>query len=209
MFLKKFFLSTLYATLYAFFCLFAIVFVVATVSCSTTGFSAQKNISRNIDGRGVLSAAELVSFFMTNTSGVDKAKVQRLANYYVSEAFAEGINSDVAFAQMCLETGYLHFGNLVTPDMNNFCGLGAIDAAHPGERFATEQLGVRAHIQHLHAYGTTRALKNECIDNRYRYVNPRGKAPTIFELAGTWAADRQYGTKLDAILSKMETTIRN
>lgn len=204
MFLKKFFLSTLYATVYSFFCLFSIVFVVATISCGTTGFPTQKNISRNIDGRGVLSAAELVSFFMTNTSGVDKAKVQRLANYYVSEGTAEGINSDVAFAQMCLETGYLHFGNLVTPDMNNFCGLGAIDAAHPGERFATEQLGVRAHIQHLHAYGTTRALKNECIDNRYRYVNPRGKAPTIFELAGTWAADRQYGAKLDAMLARME-----
>ena len=36
----------------------------------------------------------------------------------------KGSNSDVAFAQMCLETGFLRFGGLVTMDMNNFCGLG-------------------------------------------------------------------------------------
>lgn len=129
-----------------------------------------------------------------------------MAKFYVEEAAAEGINSDVAFVQMCLETNYLRFGNLVSAEMHNYCGLGAIDENHRGEIFETERLGVRAHIQHLHAYGTTSdfVLKNALIDSRYKYVNPRGKAPTVFELAGTWAADKEYGRKLDALLSALE-----
>ena len=89
--------------------------------------------------------------------------------------------------------------------MHNYCGLGSIDAAHPGERFATRQLGVRAHIQHLQAYGTkTAILKNPLVDKRYKWVQPRGKAETIFQLAGTWAVDPDYGKKLDVLLSRME-----
>ncbi len=160
-------------------------------------------ISIFIAARGVCSPSQLTAFFMANNPNADRAKVQRMAQYYVAECAVEGINSDVAFCQMCLETGFLRFGGLVTEDMNNFCGLGSIDAEHPGNSFATEELGVRAHVQHLHAYGTTGTLVQECIDPRYKWVTPRGKAPTIYELAGTWAADRQYGEKLAVLLSRL------
>jgi len=156
-----------------------------------------------IAGSGTRSAEQLVAFFMANNPEGNREKVERMAGYYVRECAVEGINSDVAFVQMCLETGFLRFGGLVTEDMNNFCGLGAIDAEHPGNRFETEELGVRAHVQHLHAYGTTADLVQECIDNRYKWVKPRGKAPTIYELAGTWAADRQYGEKLAVLLDRL------
>ena len=154
-----------------------------------------------------MTAEELYLYFMSQNPEADREMIIRLSKYYIEEARTEGINSDCAWAQMCLETGYLRFGNLVTPEMHNYCGLGAIDAEHPGEVFETEQLGVRAHIQHLHAYAKPEseenALKNELIDKRYKWVNPKGKAPTIFELAGTWASDRAYGEKLDAILERM------
>ncbi|MCR4714172.1 MAG: glucosaminidase domain-containing protein [Treponemataceae bacterium] len=158
------------------------------------------SVSLRIDSAGQKTAEELVSFFMNRNPAADRQKVERLARFYVEEGAAEGINSDIAFVQMCLETGYLKFGGLVTVDMNNFCGLGAMDKEHRGNVFETEQLGVRAHIQHLHAYGTTRELVNECIDNRYKYVKPRGKAPFVFGLAGTWASDKQYGEKLRKLL---------
>ncbi len=163
-------------------------------------------VSRNLSGRGIKSERQLTRFFMSNNPGADKKTVRRMAKLYVAEAAAEGINSDCAFVQMCLETGFLRYGGLVTKEMHNYCGLGAIDAEHPGEVFATEAEGVRAHIQHLHAYATTEdvPLVNECIDRRYKWVNPRGKAPSVFELAGTWAADKDYGTKLDALLSRLE-----
>jgi hypothetical protein len=126
-----------------------------------------------------------------------------MASYYIEEARKEGINSDVAFVQMCLETGFLKFGGLVTGDMHNYCGLGAIDSSQRGERFPTEEIGVRAHVQHLHAYALTTPLKGELVDPRYKYVQPRGKAPDIFGLAGTWASDKAYGQKLDALLEDL------
>lgn len=165
-----------------------------------------KEISRNLTDKGIKKDKELVKFFMANNNQISKKEIKKMAKYYIAECNIEGINSDCAFVQMCLETGFLRFGNLVTPDMHNYCGLGAIDAEHPGERFETVQDGIRAHVQHLQAYATTEdcVLKNECIDNRYKWVK-RGRAPTIFELAGTWAADQAYGQKLDGLLSKLET----
>lgn len=87
--------------------------------------------------------------------------------------------------------------------MNNFCGLGSIGPGQPGLSFPNERIGVRAHIQHLHAYGSTAALVQELVDSRYRYVSPRGKSPTIGALGGTWAADRQYGEKLAVLLGRL------
>lgn len=180
----------------------AILFLLA--SCASVQSKVECN--RTIAAKGVKSASELAAFFMTQNPSADKAKVHRLAKYYVQEGNYEGINSDVAWVQMCHETGFLRFGGLVTEDMNNFCGLGAIDKDNRGESFETEQLGVRAHIQHLHAYGTTadKKLRHEIIDRRYRFVNPRGKAITVFELSGTWASNKDYGYHLDSLLSRLE-----
>ena len=166
-----------------------------------------KIVSRSLTGRGVMTAQELVDFFMMNNPEADRENVELLAGLYVEEAGMEGINSDCAFIQMCHETGFLQYGNLVTPDMHNYCGLGAINEEQRGLVFETEQLGVRAHVQHLHAYATTAdvVLVNECIDPRYRYVNPRGKSPTIEGLAGTWAADRQYSEKLEQLIVRLES----
>ena len=163
-------------------------------------------ISRSITGRGIKSEKELYKFFMKNNRKASKRKVKRLAKYYVEEAEIEGINSDVAFVQMCHETGFLRFGNLVTEDMNNFCGLGSTDAQHRGERFATERLGVRAHIQHLQAYATTEdtPLSQELVDPRYSWVHRTRLVTDIFGLTGTWATDPEYGQKLDALLTRLE-----
>ena len=64
---------------------------------------------------------------------------------------------------------------------------------------------MRAHIQHLHAFATKdKKLRNKLVDPRYKYVQPRGKAPTVWKLAGTWAMDKNYGNKLDALLKELE-----
>jgi hypothetical protein len=156
--------------------------------------------SRSIEGRGIKSVAQLTAFFLQKNPHYNKMEIHRLAEFYVREAAIEGINSDVAFVQMCLETGFLTFRGLVKPEMHNYCGLGAIDTSRPGEWFPDELTGVRAHIQHLHAYGTTRLLRQQVVDPRYHYVS-RGKASEIYQLAGTWAADREYGNKLERLLS--------
>lgn len=168
--------------------------------------SAGKGVmpSSVIAARGIKSADSLAAFFMNERPSADAAKVKRLAALYIEEALYEGINSDAAFAQMCLETGFLRFGGLVSEDMHNFCGLGAIDASQRGNRFSSEREGVRAHIQHLKAYGSTEELNMPLIDPRYKWVQPKGKALTVHGLSGTWASDPLYGKKLAGILERMK-----
>lgn len=163
-------------------------------------------LSRQLIDQGKLSPERLCKYFMSQNPDAYEPIIDLLAHYYYDEAAEEGINSDVAFAQMCLETGYLTYGNLVQPEWHNYCGLGAMDKEHPGEQFETELMGVRAHIQHLQAYATTEetTLNNELIDPRYSWVHKTKFVEDIFGLAGTWATDKQYGNKIDAILSKME-----
>ncbi len=156
-----------------------------------------------IMGMGGVGERRLIAFFLENNPTADRAKVARMAAYYVEEANLEGVNPDVAFMQMCLETGFLRFGGLVTEDMNNFCGLGSIGPGQPGNRFPDERTGVRAHVQHLKAYGSPEALVGTAVDPRYRYVNPKGKSPLVAGLSGTWAADPQYGAKLSALLARL------
>ncbi len=198
------FVSAFRRAFQSFLLLMLAVFSASLFSCRS--IPVKKNISRNITGAAVMSERQLAVYFLSQNPKASVEQVKRLAHYYREEGAAEGINSDVAFAQMCLETGFLRFGKLVTPDMHNYCGLGAIDETIRGEAFENEQQGVRAHIQHLHAYALdeTVPLKQPLIDNRYKLVQPRGKSPTIFELTGTWAADPQYGQKLDNMLSRME-----
>ena len=176
-------------------------------SCKTTPRALQKiELSRKLLAQGQLTAQQLAAFFLSRNPETDKAFIKQFAQYYIDEAAAEGINSDAAFAQMCLETGFLRFGGLVQPEFHNYCGLGAMDAEHPGEIFETEELGVRAHIQHLQAYATTEDIKlhKELVDPRYNWVHKTKYIQTIYELAGNWATDPQYGQKLEANLVNME-----
>ncbi len=166
-------------------------------------YSGNTSSAGAIMGMGQAGEARLVSFFFENNRTADRAKVSRMASYYIEESSAEGVNSDVAFAQMCLETGFLRFGGLVTVSMNNFCGLGSIGPGKPGVSFPDERTGVRAHVQHLKGYATAKPLAQGAADPRYRYINPKGKAPTVASLSGTWAADRAYGTKLAELIEKI------
>lgn len=166
----------------------------------------RQECSRNLLGKGIKNENELAEFFRSVNPSVSKNQIKEFAGLYIREAAVEGINSDVAFVQMCLETGFLRFGNLVVPQMHNYCGLGAMDAEHPGEWFETEQLGVRAHIQHLQAYATTAdvPLKQELVDPRYSWVHKAKFAQTVYDLAKNWAMDPDYGVKLNVMLERLE-----
>jgi hypothetical protein len=133
---------------------------------------------------------------------------------YLSEGKAEGVRGDVAFAQSCLETGNFTFsGSAVTLSQNNFCGMGVTSNGVKGNSFDTPQLGIRAQVQHLKAYASTDALKNTCVDPRFRYVtrgcaeyaewlgqkeNPAGKG---------WATGTGYGEKILTILKGILGTV--
>ena len=154
-------------------------------------------------GKGKAEADLLASFLLNENENADREFTEALAVYYIAEAKTEGINHDIAFVQMCLETGFLRFGGLVVPEMNNFCGLGAIGPGEEGLWFPSVELGVRAHIQHLQAYASEDPLRGELVDPRYRFVR-RGSAPLVQGLAGTWAADTLYAEKIELIFERLE-----
>jgi hypothetical protein len=160
------------------------------------------DVPEHIMGNGRTPGEKLARFLVLHNPQADPAFVEDLAGFYEEEAAAEGVNHDVAFAQMCLETGFLRYGGLVTADMNNFCGLGAIGPGQNGEVFPDPRTGVRAHIQHLKAYATEEPLKGTLVDPRYRWVK-YGSSPTIQGLSGTWAADRDYAGKIGNILRRL------
>jgi len=160
-----------------------------------------------IMGEGLATVEDLVAFFLRNNPRADEAEVREMASDYIEECVLEGVNWDVAFVQMCLETGFLRFGGLVTEDMNNFCGLGSVSARQTGLRFPDRRTGIAAHVQHLKAYGSTEPLVGVPVDPRFDYVQPRGKAPTVSGLSGTWAADLSYGEKLSVLLDSLYGSI--
>jgi len=156
-------------------------------------------------GKGRLDSRALSNFLLCTNPLVEKSLADNLAEIYIEEAEIEGVNHDVAFSQMCLETGFLSFGGQVTPDMNNFCGLGTTGEGIKGASFPNPRLGVRAQIQHLKLYATEAPLKQENVDPRRRFVRP-GSAPTIEGLSGSWAEDRDYAKKIRMILNRLYET---
>jgi hypothetical protein len=186
----------------------AVCAVLLAVSCATSplergGLPPVKPESpEKIMGKGLVPQDRLAAFVLWHNTAIDPGFVDTLSGIYIEEAASEGVNHDVAFAQMCLETGFLRYGGDVRPEQNNFCGLGATGGGEPGLFFPDPRTGVRAHIQHLKAYASDEPLKQELVDPRYRYVR-LGSSPDIHGLAGTWAADRRYSEKIADILQRL------
>ncbi len=154
-----------------------------------------------IMSRGNTSQVQMIMFLKANNEdGLNQ--FPDIAQLYREEASREGVNHDIAFSQMCLETGFLLFGGDVKPSYNNFAGLGAIAPGVQAATFPSARIGVRAHIQHLKAYASLEPLVGELVDPRFRFVT-RGVAPTLPQLSGRWAADPNYGIKILSIVRRL------
>ncbi len=160
------------------------------------------NPAFQIMGEGKIPGEVLALFLREGNLQIPADGAVEMALLYIEEAEAEGVNPELAFVQMCLETGFLKFGGSTRAHQYNFAGLGAVTASHRGEKFPSPRIGVRAHIQHLKAYASTAPLARENVDPRFRHVR-RGCCPTIFDLTGTWSTDRHYAQKLKALLIRL------
>lgn len=170
-----------------------------------TGFiqkDKEKHYSKNIEGHGTRNEEDLAVFLKKYNQQISNTDAYFFAIEYIKHSKAEGINHDIAFVQMCLETGFLKFGGIVLPEQNNFCGLGAINENTKGAYFETREMGIIAHIQHLKAYASSEELNLKLVDPRFEYVK-RGSVKTFYELTGKWAIDPQYGQKLENLLSRL------
>jgi hypothetical protein len=143
-----------------------------------------------------------LQLFLKNNNENAITQFPDLAKLYREEATIEGINHDIAFSQMCLETGFLRFGTDIKPQQNNFAGLGAVGGGAEGASFPSARIGVRAHIQHLKAYASLEPLVQPEVDPRFRFVT-RGVASSVNQLSGRWSADLDYGIKITAIIRRL------
>jgi hypothetical protein len=132
--------------------------------------------------------------------------IEEIVELYWEEAGHEGIRPDLALAQALLETGFFRFGGDVVPEQNNFAGIGTTGRGARGAWFESPRIGVRAHIQHLLAYTTTREPARPIVDPRYELVRalPQyfAQCATWESLGGKWAIPGvDYGQKIVRIIS--------
>ena len=172
------------------------------VESNTAGIEKILAAPSNILGKGLLSDNQMVDFLLANNPGLDTVFAKKLASLYIKEAAAEGVNHDIAFSQMCAETNFLKFNKIVTREQNNFGGIGALSARLRGESFPSEQIGVRAQIQHLKGYATSKSLAQQKVDTYYDYISI-GSAPTIYDLSEKWYTDAHYGNKIENVLDNV------
>jgi hypothetical protein len=158
-----------------------------------------------IMGQGQLTKMQLADILIAENKTLDDGFARDFAQLYILEAAAEGVNHDIAFSQMCLETNFLKFDGLVTLESNNFGGIGVIDERNRGVQFPSVLKGVRAQIQHLKGYATKEPLAQTRVDPRY-YNILHGSAPSIYDLAGLWSTDLAYGEKLRNVTREKDET---
>ena len=128
--------------------------------------------------------------------------IEAFCQIVYDEALIEGVKPEVVFGQAMNETGYLQFGGDVKIEQFNFAGLGASGGGVKGESFKSVAEGIRAQVQHLKGYASTEALKQTCVDNRYKWVT-KGCAPYVEWLGQKenpngkgWATSKNYGMNL-------------
>lgn len=163
------------------------------------------------------TVSQMAAFFRgkgkTFNSSTYGMTLEQFCQLYLEEASAEGVDALVAFSQAIIETGY--FASSKSLNQFNFCGLGATDGGAAGANFNTSEfgattaervrMGIRAHIQHLKAYGSTQPLNNTCIDPRFHLVS-RGCAVNVEDLGnGKWATDPDYASKILNIMNQVIT----
>jgi hypothetical protein len=169
----------------------------------SSGEGCSNLIAGKIDrimGDGITSEVQLLRLLQLNKAPLNI--YGDLPTIYREEAAIEGVNHDIAFCQMCLETGFLQFDGDVKPEQNNFGGIGAIGNGIRGDSFRDRRIGVRAQIQHLKAYATTKPLVQPLVDPRFSLIK-RGTAPLLSQLSGKWAEDTNYDKKIMAILRRL------
>jgi hypothetical protein len=160
------------------------------------------------------SAATLEAYVCARPHGrYTDADVRTIVGLYERTAIAVGLDPLLVVAQMVLETGNLS-SEWSQPPRRNPAGIGVTGAPGEGVSFPNWKSAVRAHVGRLLAYslpngGETPAqlkLIDEALDWRPLPERLRGGGPNLAKLAGTWAADKQYATKIMRVANEIVRT---
>jgi N-acetylmuramoyl-L-alanine amidase len=123
-----------------------------------------------------------------------------------------GVRWDVAIFQSCLETGWFWQNDGpfdVKPEQHNYAGLGATGGGVTGDSFPDTLTGVRAQLQDLALRAGKQIPREQVLSayvrrpEIYEIVANRGSVYWA-DLAGTWATDKNYWVKIQAIMADFD-----
>jgi hypothetical protein len=161
--------------------------------------------SRYVMGPSSLNRQNVITFVRTKNRVLNSGDITAIINKYFDEAEYEGVNVDIAIAQMLHWTDYLR--NRERVETRNYGGLSRIGnwngkfPYHMPRDGMTE--GVRAHIQHLKGYAKEKP-KRSIVDPRYQLAYDRGFRNIRFEdVYRSWSENRSYGRSIDNILNDL------
>ena len=190
------------------FLLCIITFCLTITSISSINVKADTSLTP-IMGQGTLNKNQMINSLINRNNKLTVREICDFVDNTIKEANIEGVNYDILFSQMMLETNYLNYGGDVQASQNNFAGLGATGGGNPGHSFESVQIGIRAVVQHLKAYASTEPLKQSCVDPRFQYVT-RGTAIYVEYLGqkenptgAGWATAEGYGQSILNILNSV------
>ena len=179
-------------------------YAILKINITSNGGSSQTTVATgsvsggtNIVGYVPVSVDQLLRpFIARGSSQIERAR--RLANIYIQWGQAFNIRADIAWAQMCHETGCLDFTGVAKPDWNNFGGIGITG---PGAMvtFASEELGVIAHYAHLAWYvypGDINEYCNRNYDPRHIGAHRFNRDSSLNSLNSRWAPAADYVNKI-------------
>ena len=159
------------------------------------------------------------------SKGATAQFVANAATYWALAPSHGGVRPEVAYAQSAKETGYGHYGGVITVFFNNSCGLkttagGADGDPNAHQAFPSWHVGIQACLDHLALYagapGYPRTYDvallvppNPPAAGPGQTPDPRhfsfilGRAPTIASLGTNWAPSPTYGTEIEAMIAQM------
>ncbi|MCL2800676.1 MAG: glucosaminidase domain-containing protein [Treponema sp.] len=164
------------------------------------------SVNLSIIGAGVSNEDNVLAYVKRNKPSnrplqLSDEAIKSLIGLYISEAAMEGINHDIAIAQMLHITQFLTNRTIVTSTFN-YGGLNSTNRWNG--RFNDRNVGVRAHIQHLRGY-TRGSLsgRNQNVNPRWEVIaNIRGTIHTVEDLYPRWSPHNtvEYRNSINSIL---------
>jgi hypothetical protein len=165
----------------------------AVVNASQLNAGNRSGVIYIDDRQGSLSRRAIFEYIRRH-SGAPSGIIENIVDMYISEAGKEGINHDLAIAQMCRTTNYLSNENIMRT--HNYAGF-ASTSEWPGRFSGGMRQGVIAHIQHLKGY-TSQVSQNDLAqplaDPRWHTLDGlRGTIQTLEDLSKNWAPYNSSG----------------
>jgi hypothetical protein len=159
-----------------------------------------------ISGQGSLSKSAIIAYIRHRNHNVSPRTIENIVDMYLWASGREGINHDLAIAQMCRTTNFLGNENIMRT--HNYAGF-ASTPEWSGRFSGGMRQGVTAHIQHLKGYTShvSRSdLAEPLADPRwYTLDGLRGTIHTLEDLSGKWAPynSSSYENDIRNIINEM------